>query len=241
MNNQLLRSIASAIALTITTVFISGCAAQATAVQTPTATTTQETATQHPGLTDPTKANEDCPPKFNVVFTTTKGDITIEVTKAWAPNGAKRFYNMAKVGYYNDIAIFRAIDDFMFQFGIHGDPNVSAKWRNATITDDPRTGIPNQPGTLSFAQTSQPNSRSVQVFVNLAKNDFLDNPRSGSPFVPFGKVSQGSMEVIKKINTEYGENARDVQRNFQEKGNAYIKAKFPNLDYIKSAKIVIPK
>ena len=186
---------------------------------------------------DPTKANEDCPEKFQVVFTTTKGNITIEVTKKWAPNGAKRFYNLAKIGYYNDIAIFRAIDGFMFQFGIHGDPAVSAKWMNATITDDPRIGIPNVPGVLSFAQTGRPNSRSVQMFVNLGKNDFLDNPRQGSPFVPFGKIVAGS-DVMKKINTEYGENAGGVQGNFQQKGNAYIKAQYPNIDYIRSAKII---
>jgi peptidyl-prolyl cis-trans isomerase A (cyclophilin A) len=242
MKNNVFISIASAIAIIATaTVNCTGCSAQATATQTPTATqgTQTDQPTAHPALMDPSKATEQAPAKFRAKFNTTKGDITIEVTRVWAPNGADRFYNMCKIGYFQDIAIFRAVKGFMFQFGIHGDPAVSAKWAVAPIKDDPHMGVPNNPGTLSFAQTGRPNSRGVQMFVNLGPNTFLDKPQrgGGSPFVPFGKVVEG-MDVVNKINTEYGENARDVQGNFQTQGNAYIKQKYPNIDFIKSVTII---
>jgi len=186
-------------------------------------------------LLDPTKTNLTAPAKFRATFVTTKGNFTVEVTRAWAPNGADRFYNMAKIGYFQDVAIFRAIKDFMFQFGIHGDPAVSTKWANSRIQDDPHVGVPNNPGTLSFAQTGQANSRSVQMFVNLGSNTFLDKKQrgGGSPFVPFGKIVEG-MDIVKSINTEYGENSREVQGEFMQKGNPYIKQKYKRLDYIKS-------
>lgn len=218
-----------------------GCVAQGTATQTstlsPNANQGSQADQRHPALLDPSKATETAPPKFRAKFATTKGDFVIEVTRDWAPNGADRFYNMVRIGYFNDIAIFRAVDGFMFQFGIHGDPAVSNKWKNASIKDDPFNNISNLPGFVSFAQTGRPDSRSAQMFVNLGANDFLDQPQTGSPFVPFGKVISG-MDVVEKINTEYGENARDVQGNFMAKGNAYIKDKFPNIDFIKSVTVV---
>ena len=74
----------------------------------------------HPGLRDPSKAKFKAPEKFQAKFETTKGDFVIEVTREWAPNGADRFYSMVKVGYFKNTAIFRAMKNFMFQFGVHG-------------------------------------------------------------------------------------------------------------------------
>ena len=228
-------SMAAACALTVA----SGCAAQApvpvSAAVGQTGAATQE---QDSKLLNPEAANAKAPDVFQVKFETTKGDFVIEVNRAWAPNGADRFYNMVQVGFFKDIAIFRAIENFMFQFGIHGDPAVSAKWGDATIKDDPSAMKSNVPGTISFAQTGRPNSRSCQMFINLGNNSFLDQSRGGgAPFVPFGKVIKG-MEVVGKINTEYGENRGNVQGEFREKGNAYIKEKFPNIDFIKSVTLL---
>lgn len=189
-----------------------------------------------PALMNPAKANLTAPATFKAKFATTKGDFVIEVTRANAPNGADRFYNMVKTGYFQDIAIFRAIEGFMFQFGIHGTPAIAQAWGNSTIKDDPFVGNSNEFGTISFAQTGYPNSRSSQMFINLGNNFSLDRPRQGSPFVPFGKVISG-IEVVKKINTEYGENSREVQGSFRAKGNAYIRQKFPNIDFIKSVTV----
>lgn len=181
----------------------------------------------HPAMLDPSQANKKAPDKFKVKFETTKGDFIAEIERAWAPNGVDRFYNLVDIGYFKDIVIFRAVARFMFQFGIHGDPKVSSVWRSANIKDDDNAKISNQPGYLCFAHAG-PNTRSVQIFVNLGNNSRLDKD-----FTPFGKVIEG-MEVVRKINTEYGENGPQVQGNFQAKGNAYILDSFPNLDIIRS-------
>ena len=192
----------------------------------------------HPGLRDPSKAKFETPENFQAKFETTKGDFVIEVTREWAPNGADRFYSMVQVGYFKNTAIFRAIDNFMFQFGIHGIPEVAKAWQNTPIKDDKPAGKSNVPGTISFAQTGAPNSRSSQMFINLGDNGALDRGRNGGAgFYPFGQVIKGK-EVINKINVEYDENRGNVQGEFVNKGNAYIQNKFPRIDYIKRVTIV---
>jgi peptidyl-prolyl cis-trans isomerase A (cyclophilin A) len=180
---------------------------------------------------DPSKLTEKAPENFKAQFDTTKGKITIEVTRSLAPNGADRFYNLVRSGYFKDIAFFRVVPGFMCQFGIHGDPEVSAKWRSANIADDP-VKASNVRGAITFA-TAGPNTRTTQLFINFGNNAGLD----GQGFSPFGKVVEG-MDVVDKINGEYGENRREVQGRLQGEGNAYLKTAFPNLDYIKSATIL---
>lgn len=188
-----------------------------------------------PGFADPAKLTEKAPDTFKAQFDTTKGKITIEVTRSLSPNGADRFYNLVRSGYFKDIAFFRVIPGFMCQFGIHGDPDVATKWRKANLTDDPVKGS-NTRGTITFA-TAGPNTRTTQLFINFGDNRNLD----GMGFSPFGKVVEG-MDVVDKINGEYGEGAPrgrgPDQGRVQGEGNAYLKKDFPNLDYIKSATIV---
>ena len=181
------------------------------------------------GFADPAKLTAKAPETFKAQFDTTKGKFTIEVTRSLAPNGADRFYNLVKSGYFTDIAFFRVIPGFMCQFGIHGDPAVSAKWREANIADDAVKGS-NTRGTITFA-TAGPNTRTTQLFINFGDNTFLD----GQGFSPFGKVISG-MDVVDKINSEYRETPNQGQ--IQMEGNAYLKQGFSNLDYIKSATIV---
>ncbi|HLX71270.1 MAG TPA: peptidylprolyl isomerase [Verrucomicrobiae bacterium] len=190
---------------------------------------TNSPASSAPDLTAPSKLNEKAPDTFKVRFDTTKGAFTVEVTRSLAPNGADRFYNLVKSGYFKDIGFFRVVPGFMVQFGIHADPKVAAAWREANIQDDPVKGS-NTRGTITFA-TAGPNTRTTQLFINYGNNTFLD----GQGFSPFGKVTDG-MEVVDKINSEYGENPN--QGRVQTEGNAYLKKGFPNLDYIKSATIV---
>ena len=187
------------------------------------------------GFDDPSKLTATAPDTFKVQFDTTKGKFTVEVTRSLSPNGADRFYNLVRSGYFTDIAFFRVIPGFMCQFGIHGDPAVSAKWRDANIADDPVKGS-NTRGTITFA-TAGPGTRTTQLFINFGDNVGLD----GQGFSPFGKVIEG-MDVVDKINSEYGEGAPGGngpnQGRVQMEGNAYLKKDFPNLDYIKSATIV---
>ena len=110
---------------------------------------------EHPGMLNPAQGNLKAPAKFKVKIETTKGNLVLECNREWSPNGADRFYSLVKIGYLKDIVIFRAINDFMFQFGIHGDPAVNAAWGEATFKDDPPKKVSNQRGFITFAQTNQ--------------------------------------------------------------------------------------
>lgn len=204
-------------------------AAAATTTATAPAAANPTSAPATGNFADPSSLTEKAPETFKAQFETTKGKIVIEVTRALAPNGADRFYNLIRSGYFTDIAFFRVVPGFMVQFGIHGDPKVSAKWREANITDD-AVKTSNARGTLTFA-TAGPNTRTTQLFINYGDNAFLD----GQGFSPFGKVIEG-MDVVDQINSESGE--RPNQGQIQYEGNTYLKSAFPNLDTIKSAAIV---
>jgi len=190
-----------------------------------------------PDFTDPAKLTEKSPESFKVNFETSKGNFTVEVTRSLAPNGADRFYNLVRSGYFKDVAFFRVIPGFMCQFGIHGDPKVAAAWNKdkAQIPDD-AVKAGNTRGAITFA-TAGPNTRTTQLFINFGDNSRLDK----TGFSPFGKVTEG-MDVVDKINGEYGEGAPSgrgpSQNRIQTEGNAYLKKDFPNLDYIKSATVV---
>ncbi|MBI5208778.1 MAG: peptidylprolyl isomerase [Elusimicrobia bacterium] len=188
------------------------------------------------GLLSPETATAKAPDVFRAKVATTKGDFVVEVTRAWAPNGADRFFNLVKIGYYDDVAFFRVIGGFMAQFGIHGSPEVNAKWRPARIMDDPTGVQSNKRGTVTFAMGG-PNTRTTQLFISFGDNAFLDN----QGFPPFGVVKEG-MDVVDKLYNGYGEGAPQgrgpEQGRAQMEGNAYFKTAFPDLDYIKTARIV---
>jgi len=190
----------------------------------------------HPELLDPSKLTAKAPAQFQAKFTTTKGDFVIEVHRDWSPNGADRFYNLVKAGFYDDVRFFRAVSGFMVQWGISGDPAVSAKWQTANIDDDP-VKQSNKRGYVTFAKTGAPNSRSTQLFISFGDNSRLD---SGG-FAPFGQVTKG-MDVVDSLYTGYGEGAPGGQGPnqglIQSKGNAYLDGSFPKLDGIKHAEIV---
>jgi len=181
----------------------------------------------------PEQAVEKAPATYKARFKTTKGDFVVEVTRDWSPNGADRIYNLVKLGYFTDIAFFRVLDGFVAQGGIHGDPGMSARWRNARFPDDPSAGKTNARGTMVFA-TAGPNTRTTQFFVNFKDNGMLDS----MGFTPFGKVVSG-MDVVDGLYKGYGEGAPrgngPDQGRIQAEGNAYLKKEFPKLDYIKSA------
>jgi peptidyl-prolyl cis-trans isomerase A (cyclophilin A) len=185
-------------------------------------------------LGSPSALTEKAPALYKVRFDTSKGPFVIEVHRDWAPNGADRFYNLVKNGFYDDARFFRVISGFMVQFGINGDPAVSAPWRNATIKDDP-VRQSNKRGFITFA-TAGPDSRTSQVFINFADNSRLD----GQGFAPFGQVTSG-MNIVDALYSGYGEGAPSGrgpdQGRIQREGNAYLKKDFSNLDYVKKATI----
>lgn len=189
----------------------------------------------NPALLDPNRKDEKAPATCTVKFETTKGDVLIKVTRSWAPIGADRFYNLVKIGYFDDTAVFRVLPGFMAQFGINGDPGVNKFWKNSQIPDDP-VKESNRRGTLTFA-TAGPDTRTTQLFINFADNSRLD----GQGFAPIGKVVQG-MDVVDSIYSGYGEGApqgKGPNQTFIEGGGSvYLKKYFPKLDYIKKATIM---
>jgi peptidyl-prolyl cis-trans isomerase A (cyclophilin A) len=185
-------------------------------------------------LRNPAALKEQAPAVFKVNFDTSKGPFVVEVHRDWAPNGADRFFNLVKNGFYDDARFFRVIPNFMAQFGIHANPAIAAAWQSAVIRDDPAKES-NQRGYVTFA-TRGPNTRTTQLFINFRDNSGLDK----QGFTPFGRVVTG-MDVVDKIYSGYGEGAPrgkgPDQGRLQAEGNAYLTKDFPRLDYIKTATI----
>ena len=185
----------------------------------------------------PSLATDQAPDTFKVKMETTSGDFVIEVNRQWAPNGADRFYNLVKVGYYDDTAFFRVIDGFMAQVGMNGDPKVQAAWSKVPIQDDP-IRKDNTKGMVTFAAKATPNSRTTQFFINYGDNTRL---RQHGKFAPFGEVVEG-MSVVNGLYSGYGEGAPSgrgpSQATIIREGNTYLKEQFPKLDYIISATIM---
>lgn len=189
-------------------------------------------------LMNPAALKAKAPELYKAKFTTTKGDFVIEVHRDWAPNGADRFYNLVKNGYFDGAAFFRVLSGFMAQFGINPNPAVNKVWMNAHIQDDP-VKQSNKRGYVTFAMSSMPNTRSTQVFINYGDNARLDP----SGFAPFGTVIEG-MDVVDKLYSEYGEGAPGGggpdQGRLQAEGKAYTEKEFPKLDKVLTAKITEP-
>jgi len=194
-----------------------------------------EQAAARKALMTPATLKAEAPATYKVKFDTSAGEFVVQVTRAWAPNGADRFYNLVRNGFYDEARFFRAIAGFMVQFGIHGDPAVSTAWRNARIAVDP-VKQSNKRGFITYAMGGSPDTRTTQVFINFRDNGNLDS----MGFAPFGEVVSG-MDVVDKINTMYGEGAPrgkgPEQGRVQAEGNAYLMKSFPKLDYIKKATI----
>jgi len=182
-----------------------------------------------PALLHPATLTAKAPETYDVKFETTKGDVIVKVTRAWAPIGADRFYNLVKHGFYDGAPFFRVVPGFVVQFGLNGDPAVNKVWQNANIKDD-SVKQSNKPGMLVFA-TAGPNTRTTQLFINLGNNAGLD----GQGFAPFGEVTTG-MDIVQKIYSGYGE--RPDQGAITSQGRAYVEKNFPNIDSIKKATVV---
>jgi peptidyl-prolyl cis-trans isomerase A (cyclophilin A) len=184
-------------------------------------------------LRDPGGADGQAPATYTVKLETTKGEVLIDVQRAWAPRGADRIYNLVKLGYYDNAAFFRVISGFMAQIGIHGEPSVNTVWRNKRIADDPVVQS-NTRGMVSFAMAGK-DTRTTQIFINYGNNARLDS----MGFSPFGKVRD--MKAIDALYSGYGEGAPSgagpSQGRIQSEGNTYLKAEFPKLDYIVRAAI----
>lgn len=181
------------------------------------------------------QAKAQAPASYEAKFSTTKGDFVIKVERAWSPNGADRFYELVKTGYFDGAPFFRVVKGFMVQFGIAKEPASSAMWRESRIPDDPMGVKSNARGMVTFAMAG-PNTRTTQIFINYGDNSNLD----GMGFTPFGQVVSG-MDVVDALNGEYGDGAPygngPSQERLQNEGAAYTRESFPRMDYVKTGKL----
>lgn len=176
------------------------------------------------------------PDVFHVRFETSKGAFVVEVHREWAPIGADRFHSLVRKGFFDGQKFFRVREGYIAQFGLHPNPRVIARWKKKPIKDDPVRQT-NARGTLAYAMTG-PDTRTTQIYINLKDNPHLD----GEGFAPFGRIVEG-VAVIDQIYSGYGESAGGGVRGgkqgpIEEGGNEYLERNFPQLDFIKTARIV---
>ena len=197
------------------------------------------------------------PPSGPVVLVccqTTKGVWNIAVHKTWAPIGAENFLNMVTSGFFSSkVGLFRSLKGFLIQFGLAGEPAVQKKFeetmlkgKHGNLPDDPQwlpAGPPGreingvrrfQKGYFAYAGAGK-NSRGTQLIVAFEDNLYLGG---GSPWeVPWGQlVGDASFETLKKIYTGYGE--APSQGKIRNRGNQYLEAEYPLLDFINECVVV---
>ena len=180
--------------------------------------------------------SEQAPDTFVATLETSAGTFEIEGVRAWAPQGADRFYNLARLGYYDDARFHRVVPGFITQWGVAGDPSVTAVWYDRGMPDDP-VRASNVRGAVAFAFT-EPGTRSTQVYINMVDNVRLDSVG----FAPFGRVVRGMDSVVDSIYSGYGENSGGGVRNGDQsrlvaEGNAYLDEAFPRLDRLLSVRV----
>ena len=183
---------------------------------------------------DDTKILKPVPPgpvpdTFRVAFETTKGRFVVEAYRDWAPIGAKRFYELAAMGAFDENAFYRVVPNFVAQFGTPGDPKVTAQLDSVKLPDDKRVAK-NVRGTFAFAHDG-PGTRSHTIFINRRDSEYLD----GQNFVPIGKVIDG-MAVVDSLQWPYKEKAD--HHLLSTVGNRYLRREHPKADYVRTATIL---
>ena len=191
-------------------------------------------------LLDPDHAewSESAPTTFLARFETSAGDFVIEVLREWAPIGADRFYNLVRLGYYDDSRFHRTVPNFIVQWGLSGDPEITDTWLDQTIPDESAVVASNIRGSIAFAFT-EVDTRSTQVYISVVDNTRLD----AQGFPPFGRVVEG-MDVVDRLYSGYGEDSGGGMRRGEQaaiiaEGNAYLDRAFPLLDRIVRARIEV--
>jgi len=177
--------------------------------------------------------DQQAPRQFRVRFTTSEGDFVVEVHRTWAPLGADRFYNLVRAGFFDDSRFFRIRAGYIAQFGIPGDPAVSAIWKNRTVEDDP-VWETNRRGRIAYAMTG-PDTRTTQLYINLVDNTHLDD----QGFAPLGQVIEG-MGIVDRLYAGYDEGAGGGMRGGKQgrifsEGNAHLDEAFPKLSRLERA------
>lgn len=189
---------------------------------------------------DPDILKLNTPDTFQAVFTTTKGEFTIEAYRSWSPQGVDRLYQLIQCGFYDDNCLFRVQPEYVVQFGISNDSAQNYFWDKRPIPDEPVV-VHNLKGVISYARDGA-NTRTTQLFINKKDNFKLDtvdyNGLRGFP--PIARIISG-FEVVESFYSGYGFEPANHQDSVMVQGNAYLRGKFPELDYILQARILVSR
>lgn len=153
--------------------------------------------------------------------------IKIEVTRAWSPLGADRFYALVVERYFDCAIFYRNVPEFIVQFGYAADPDESAAWRSL-MKDDPVLHS-NSKGTLTFASSGD-DSRSTHLFFNLKDNSFLDS----QGFSPFAIVVEGYDDLNSLYNPTPDDSGGISQGDYESGGNEWVLTNYPDVSMIQS-------
>lgn len=126
---------------------------------------------------------------YQVELETTRGKILLDTWYNEAPEHCKNIVGLAKIGFYDGIIAHRIIPDFVVQIGC---PNGTGTGGPGYTIDAEFNDRPHEPGVLSMARTSDPNSAGSQFFICLGRIPHLDGQ-----YTVFGKTAdQESLDVV---------------------------------------------
>lgn len=193
----------------------------------------------HPLLNPTVCCTKTSPKAWNATFVTSVGAFTVYVERAWSPLGADRFFNLIDYHYFDTVTegtgnaagMFRVVPNFVTQYGIAGEPAVSAAWANLVIDNDPVI-LSNIRGTLAYAAVQDANgnacNRTTQVYINLGDNSQLD----ALGFTPIGSITPADMKIVDAIYAGYGQNPD--QDLIYSQGDSYLLTNFPDMTFVRN-------
>jgi len=156
------------------------------------------------------------------------GFFVIRTRPSWSPMGVQRFEELTEQSFWDGCRFFRAIEKFIVQWGINGDPIIHKKWDSKTLKDE-EVKVSNKRGTVVFAMSGK-DTRTTQMYINTGrKNSYLDK----EGFAPIGEVVNG-MDIVDRIYTDYA--GKPNQGQINHLGNKYLENQFPKLSFIDKAK-----
>jgi cyclophilin family peptidyl-prolyl cis-trans isomerase len=134
---------------------------------------------------------------MNIRFETSRGEFTVELFAAEAPETVANFLRYVEDQHFDGTVFHRVVAGFVIQGG-GLTAELEQKPTRAPIRNEAHNGLKNKRGTLSMARTGDPHSATAQFFVNLADNEFLDRKPGQDGYAVFGRITDG-MPVIDAI------------------------------------------
>ena len=129
---------------------------------------------------------------YEITLDTSAGPIRLAFDPDVAPGHVRNMVALAESGYYDGGCFHRVIKGFMIQGGC---PQGTGTGGPGYTIPAEFNRTPHEPGVLSMARTSDPNSAGSQFFICLERVPHLDNQ-----YTAFGRTAdKASLDVVKAI------------------------------------------